>query len=185
MPPGVRNDAVGAAVVTAVLHLQERPGPAGQASGRQDLEAVQGRVGLRRDGAAVRYGVFQPGHEVRPAAGAPDEVRSQVPGVRPPGLGIAAAHGHHGLRPLPPDTANHLPGLPVTLRRDGTGVDHVGVRFFREGHHAVAPLPQELFHGLRLVLVDFTAQGIDCRSHKPLLVKSGNCFRPREGGKDK
>ena len=164
---GVGDDAVGAEVDAPVLHLQHGPGAALQAAGGQHLEhpPLKGLVdGL--DMALLRRGLLQQPEEARPVAGAGDQVHPQLPHVVHMGLGVAAAHRHHGAGVLPLDAVDHLPGLLVADRRDGAGVHNVGVRLLPKGHDFVPPAPQFLLHGLGLVLVHLAAQGVDGNFHR-------------------
>ncbi|SCJ66884.1 Uncharacterised protein [uncultured Blautia sp.] len=81
------------------------------------------------------------------------------------GLGIAAAHCHHGAGVLPLDAVDHLPGLLVADCRDGAGVHDIGIRLIGKLRERVPPCQQLLLHGLGLILVHLAAQGIDGNFH--------------------
>ena len=158
--PGEGDDAVGAEVAAAVLHLEHGPGPPGQPSGGEQLKvvALQGVIHrhrrLRRTPDApllqpVQKGqpVTGPGHQIHPQGG--DGV-----GL---GLGVAAADRHHRLRVVPAGAADHVAALFVADGGDRTGVDDVYVGLALKGDQGVAPLGEDGLHGLGLVLVDLAA----------------------------
>ena len=80
-------------------------------------------------------------------------------------LDIAAAHGDHRRRMLPAATANHRPVLFVCHRRDGAGVDDIAVTGLIEAADLMTLVPEQLLHGLGLILVGLAAKGIKCKLH--------------------
>ena len=169
--PGVGDDAVGAEVDAAVLHLQHGPGAVFHAAGGQHLEhpALEGLVdGLQA--ALLRHRLLQQADEAGAVAGAGDEVHVQFPHIVGVGLGVAAADGHHRAGVLPAGPVEHLPGLLVADRRDGAGVHHIGVRRVGKVHDLVAPGPERLLHGLGLVLIHFAPEGVNGNFHWFLLA---------------
>ena len=60
---------------------------------------------------------------------------------------------------------NSLPGFFIADGGDGAGVDDVGVRRGLKVHQRVATPLKLLLHGLRLVLVDLAAEGVNSNSH--------------------
>ena len=164
-PPSVGDDAVGAEVDAAVLHLQHGPGPLPEAPGGQDLEltAAEGLVQLdhRLPLPDRRLQQVQKPH---PVPGAGDQVHVQLLHILGLCLGVAAAHRHHRVRGQLPGPADHLPGFLVADGGDGAGVDDVGVRRALEGDQVVAPAEELPLHGLALVLVHLAPQGINGNS---------------------
>ena len=84
-------------------------------------------------------------------------------------LGIAAALRHnrccdHLIRCCA-FLGNSLPGFFIADGGDGAGVDDVGVRRGLKVHQRVATPLKLLLHGLRLVLVDLAAEGVNSNSH--------------------
>ena len=94
-----------------------------------------------------------------------DEVDAQLLSLRGVGLHIAAAGSHHGLGIAALGPADHLPGFFIADGGDGAGVDDVGVRRGLKVHQRVATPLKLLLHGLRLVLVDLAAEGVNSNSH--------------------
>ena len=108
-PPGIGDDAVGAEVGAAVLHLEHGPGPPLQPPGGEGLKdpAAEGII----QGHRLLPGACQLLQQVQkspPVSAAADEVCLQLPGSLRGDLGIAAAERHQ--RPGRP-----LPGLPDRL----------------------------------------------------------------------
>ena len=166
-PPGVGDDAVGAEVDTAVLHLEHGPGAALQPAGGEPLvgAAAQGVVHVHHRLPPVGAQGLQSVQKAHAVIGAHDQIHPQLlhrPGVC---LGVAAAHRHHSMGGAAAGLADHLAGLLVAHRRDGAGVDDVGVGLPVKGGQGVAPAGELRLHGLGLVLVDLAAQGIDSNSH--------------------
>jgi hypothetical protein len=88
------------------------------------------------------------------------------------GLGIAAAHRHHGSGAGLLDPVDDLARLLVGHSGDGAGVDDIRIRLLLKIHHLVAPLTEHGFHGLGLILIHFTAKGINGNFHGFLLAHS-------------
>ena len=156
----IRDDAVGAEVVAAVLDLDE-----GTALYR--LRGGQLAVGgLAADAHAARVRGEQV-DELPLALRARDEKHPLLFGKGGGGaLGGAAAHGDAGVRRHGADARDRLARLFFRLRRDGAGVEdeEVGV-LQRLGH-----LPPSLAQGVRergaLAVVDLAAQGEDDGLHR-------------------
>ena len=167
-PAGVGDDAVGAEIDAAILHLEHGPGPSLQSTGAQALigPPAQGvvhpdqRLCQPRPGQVLQR--VQKGHAL---AGAHDQVHLQrADGLRR-GLSVAAAHRHHRAGRALAGLADGLAGFLIAHRRNGAGVDDIGVGLPREGDQRVAPALQFGLQRLGLVLVDLAAQGIDSNSH--------------------
>ena len=163
---GVGDDAVGAEIDAAVLHLQHGPGPLAHAAGRQHLEhpAFKGLVdGLQM--AFLRHRLLQKADEAGAVAGTGDQVHIQLPHIVRMGLGVAAADGHHSFRTLLFHPVDDLPGFLVADRRDGAGIHHIGVRSVGKVHHLMASGPEGLLHGLGLILIHLTSKGVNGNFH--------------------
>ena len=119
----------------------------------------------RHTAAVVLRRLLQQGQKLHPVAGAADEVDAQLLSLRGVGLHIAAAGSHHGLRIAALGPADHLPGFFIADGGDGASVDDVGVRRGLKVHQRVATPLKLLLHGLRLVLVDLAAEGVNSNSH--------------------
>ena len=163
---GIGDDAVGAEVAASVLHLEHGAGAFGHAPRREHLEGAAAEGVVHGEGAPLLRDCglhrVEKGHA---PAGAGHHVHVQrLHGLRFH-LGVAAAHRHHRRRILPPDAADHVPGLLVRHRRDGAGVDDVGVAGLVPAALNVAALGENLLHSLGLILVYLTAQGIDGKMH--------------------
>ena len=165
-PPCIGDDAVGAEVDAAVLHLQHGPCPGRHAPGGQHLEgaAAQGLI-HRHTAAVILRRLLQQGQKLHPVAGAADEVDAQLLSLRGVGLHIAAAGSHHGLGIAALGPADHLPGFFIADGGDGAGIDDVGIRRGLKVHQRVATPLKLLLHGLRLILVDLAAEGVNSNSH--------------------
>ena len=168
-PSGVGNDAVGAEVHAAVLHLQHGAGTLRHAAGRQHLElaAAQGVVQQRHRLFFVG-GLLQKIEKRHPVAGSGNQIQLQSRRLVGVGLDIAAAGGHHGVFVELAAAADHLPGLFVADGGDGAGIDDVGIRRFLKGHQCVAPADKLLLHGLCFILVHLAAKGVNRNAHLAL-----------------
>ena len=163
---GVGDDAVGAEIDTAVLHLEHGPGAALQPPGGQPLEgtAAESVVHLHHL-APVGAQRLQPVQKPHAVVGTHHQIHLQGLHRLRVGLGIAAAHRHDGVGRAFSGLPDHLAGFFVAHRRDGTGVDDVGVGLPVKGYQGMAPAGQLGLHGLGLVLVDLAAQSIDRCAH--------------------
>ena len=164
--PGVGDDAVGAEVDAAVLHLQHGPCAFFQASRGQALKfpPAQSVVHLLPVGVGPG-GIQKHLHKFLPVSAAADDIDAQRPDGLRVVLGIAAAHRDHCARVLPAAPADHGPVLFVRDGGDGAGVDDVGIVLFLKGADLAARLFQQLLHGLGLVLIGLAAQGIKRNPH--------------------
>ena len=175
---GVRDDAVGAEIRTAVLNLQHGTGPFLQPSGGQDLKlpAPQRSVHFFLLFPAIQ-GFQQHFHEFFPTGAAPQNVHAQGFQVLGGVLGIAPAHGQQGLWMLPAATAQHGPALFVGHGGNGAGVDHIGVAVPLESADLLTPLKQKALHSLGLILIHLAAQGVKSKFHSQIhqnfLLKTG------------
>ena len=165
-PAGVGDDAVGAEVDAAVLHLEHGAGAARLSPGGEHLEVAAAQRFIHKDaGAAVGSGLLEQVEELHPLAGAADEVDAETLGLVGVGLDIAAAGGDDRAGIAPLGAADHLAGLLVADGGDGAGVDDIGVGRVLKRDERMAAARQLLLHGLRLILVDLAAEGIDGNSH--------------------
>ena len=80
-------------------------------------------------------------------------------------LGIAAADRHNGLGMVPAAPADDGPVLLIRHGGDGTGVDDIAVAGFLKLTDAVAHIQQQSLHGLCLILICLTAEGIEGKFH--------------------
>jgi hypothetical protein len=67
---------------------------------------------------------------------------------------------------LPATAADDRPVFFVGYGGDGTGVDDIAVTIPVKGDDFVAPGPEQMLHGLGLVLIDFAAKGVKGKSHR-------------------
>ena len=86
------------------------------------------------------------------------------------GLDIAAAGGHHGLLIESAAAPQHLARLLIAHRRDGTGVDDVGVGHTGKIHQLMSPAQQFLLHGLCFILIHLASQGVNTNAHLALFL---------------
>ena len=80
-------------------------------------------------------------------------------------LAVTAADTDEGLRMELPAAADDGTVLLVGHGGDGAGVDDVGVALFVEGTDLMAPLVEQLLHGLGLILVGFATKGVKSKFH--------------------
>ena len=163
---GIGNNAVGAEIDAAILHLQHGPGALLQSAGGQNLKfpAAQSIVQM-----VDMLPAFQSGYQVvqkfLPTAGAAQHVHPQTLYRLRVMLGIAAAHTNDGLGILPAAAADDGPVLFVRNGGDGAGIDDVGIVLFFKGADFVTAALQQLLHSLGFVLIGLAAQGIKRNSH--------------------
>ena len=156
----IRDDAVGAEIVAAVLNLQHRARAAVGRARRQRLKVkALERIIHARDGRVLTECAQNVIHERLLAAAAVHHVGTDGRRVLRAELRPAAAHGAQRLRVFLAQFADHLARLAPALRRDGAGVDDDQVDRFavRRGRKAVRV--QERFDRLRFILVDLAAEG--------------------------
>ena len=167
VPARIRNLAVGAAVITAVLNLDVGAG----ARRMQDAHGLKVRACKRgdlylRDRLAVEQlqCAFHRAQLILRAA----DVGNAVDGGDRFGRYLRIAAADHDLRfgRLPHQAADQLAALAVALGGHGAGVDHGDVGALR---HRCKTAAHRLFEdGFALVLADLAAQGIDreCPVHE-------------------
>ena len=165
--PRLGNDAVGAAAVAAVLHLDESPGVGLEAVDRQLFKRLAPGVGGDGDDPLVaaqkREDVVEDGAAVGVAA---DKVRfHQFGRLLGEGLGPAAGHDGDGGGVLPLGAAEPFAALLVAEVGDGAAVDDVDVGPLAFGHHREAVALEQLLQRLGLVQVDLAAEGIKTNAH--------------------
>ena len=178
-PPGVGDDAVGAEIYAAVLHLQHGPGALFQPAGGQTLEfpAAQGVVHLLPVGVGPG-GIQEHLHKFLTVSAAADDIDAQRPNGLRVVLGIAAAHRDHRIRVVPPAPADYRPVLLVRHGGDGAGVDHIAIARILKGADFVALFQQQALHGLGLILICLAAQCVKSKLHlsKPPIIFLSCCI---------
>ena len=168
---GVGDDAIGAELVAAFLHREERAG-VGASALREGVELADRRhVGVDRPGAAGRFG----DHFGQAVIGlrADDDVdhRRASPGLGALGLGDAAGKRDQRLRPvLAAQPADVGIGLFGGFLADMAGVedDEVGVLAIGRRAHALGG--QQLGHPVAVVDVHLATEAFDFEglgSHAP------------------
>ena len=170
---GVRDDAVGAEIVAAVLDLEVSAGSALQRAGGEmlDREPPEGVVHALLP-APLRDGGLHRLDELRTVAAAENDVRAERGGLLRLDLGEATADGGDRAGVFGEQPPHGLARLAPALRRNGAGVDDHGVGVARVGRR-VAVGEQNRLHRLRLKLVDLAAQRCKNVFHgKNVLVSS-------------
>ena len=155
---GVGDDAIGAEVDAAVLDLHHRPGTLFQTACGKNFKfpASQGVVQMFLVAAVFQSGQDH-GDEFLPLGAAADDVHAQGLDGFGVVLGVAAADADNSLGMLPAAAADDGAVFLVRHSGDGAGIDNVGVAGFLKRADLMAPLMQELFHGLGLILIGFAA----------------------------
>ena len=158
---GIGDDAVGAARIAAVLHLQKGARVLGEALKRHAFPGPLLRyVGHHR--LRLVPDSFQEADYVLFLAVAQDQVHAgEFQELFTRHLRVAAGDHDAGLRVHARRAPDQSAGLGVGLCRDGAAVYDVDVGGFGEGDHAVPLLLQGLGHGCRLELVDLATEGGD------------------------
>ena len=175
---GIRNDAVAAELITAVLDLNKCPGVI------RDLVDVKCLIlsGFPNIDQRILFHMFsceifiQQRYQVFFPVIADDHVYGgvlfQLFSCR---LHVAACCHHHCVRIHFLCPVQHLPGLAVRDIGDRTGVDHIHIGLLLKRHDLIARLLQKLLHRLRFVGIHLTAQIVKCSlSHaliSPILYK--------------
>ena len=165
--PGPGDDAVGAAAVAAVLHLEEGPGVALKILHGQFLEPLALFVGadVHHPLAAVQrlLDVLQHG-------GAAHVAHHHVRFLQPGGLfgkGLGIAPGHHRHRPgvLALGPPQPLAAFLVAPGGHGAAVHHIDIRRFAVRRQGVAPPQKQLLQRPGLVLIHLAAKGVKAHAH--------------------
>ena len=156
----VRNDAVRAEILTAVLDLEE---------GARALRAVVERDVLERLclhdvrdrtlDAILVHGLLDVVDDVGALLRAEHDAHAlDGPDLLRCNLCVATADSHDGLRVLTVCAADDLAALAVAKARDRARVDDVDVSTCIKRHDFIAALLEEAFHRLCLELIDLTAK---------------------------
>ena len=165
--PRPRDDAVGAAAVAAVLHLDEGPGVGLEAVHRQLLEGLVPLVGLDGHDPLVPFQHLVDIAQNGPAVGgAADHVGLGHAGGRlGAGLGPAARHDGNSAGVLPLGLPQPLAAFLGTEIGHGAAVDDVDVGVLAVWHHGKAAALEQLFQRLGLVQVHLASKGIKTNTH--------------------
>ena len=156
----IRDDAVGAEIVAAVLDLQHRARAAVGRARRQRLKVkALERIIHARDGRVLVERTQNVIHKRLLAAAAVHHVCADGRRVLRAELRPAAAHSAQRLRVLLAQLADHLARFAPALRRDGAGVDNDQVDRLAVCRGREAVRVQERFDRLRFILVDLAAEG--------------------------
>ena len=166
-PACIRDDAVGAEIVAAVLNLQKRARPLGKAACGKLLKAARKpRVLHMLPVLPVARRLRQTVEKFHAPVRADEHVHVHPAQLLRRGLRVAAAHADDGLRVAPADTADGVARFFVGHGRHGAGIDHITVADAVKVAQRVAALEQKLLHCLCFVLIDLTSQGIKCIFHE-------------------
>ena len=163
---GVGDDAIGAEVDTAVLHLQHGTGASLQSAGRKNfkLPAAQGLVQL------FKLHLFlcrlnHHFHKFLTVGAAAQHIRIQLPHRRRVVLGVTAADAQHRIGMLLAAAADHRPVFLVRHHGHRAGVDDVAVASFVKLPDFVTKSTEQLLHGLGFILVCFASECIKSKFH--------------------
>ena len=156
----IRDDAIGAEVVAAVLDLEHRARAAIGSAGRQRLKVkAPERIIDAGDGRMLTKCAQNIIHERLLAAAAVHDIGADGGGVLGAELRPAAAHGTQCLRVLLAQLADHLARLAPAFRRDGAGIDDDQVDRISLPCGRKSVRVQQRFDRLRFILVDLAAEG--------------------------
>ena len=156
----IRDDAVGAEIVAAVLNLQHRARAAVGRARRQRLKVkALERVIHARDGRVLTERTQNVIHKRLLAAAAMYHVGADGRRVLRAELRPAAAHGAQRLRVLLAQLADHLARLAPAFRRDCTGIDDDQIDRVTLPCGRKSMRVQQRFDRLRFILVDLAAEG--------------------------
>ena len=117
-------------------------------------------------GGAIQRGLLHLIQKSHPVAGACHQIYLQAGHFLRLGLGVAAADGDESVRMGTLGAADHVPALFVADSGDGTGVDDIHIGLCVKLREGVAAAGQNSLHGLRLILVDLAAKGVNGIAHK-------------------
>ena len=156
----IRDDAIGAEVVAAVLDLEHRARAAIGSAGRQRLKVkAPERIIDAGDGRMLTKCAQNIIHERLLAAAAVHDIGADGGGILGAELRPAAAHGAQCLRVLLAQLADHLARLAPAFRRDGAGIDDDQVDRVTLPCGRKSVRVQQRFDRLRFILVDLAAEG--------------------------
>ena len=160
----IRDDAVGAELIAAVLYLDVCAG----SSGSLQLHGFKYRM-IRQicTGFFLLHPAFQIAlHDLRnaglpvvPDAQIHQRVLLQTLSV---GFHIAADGNHQCLRIEMLRPVQHLPALPVRNTGHTAGVDQIQVGLFLKGNHLISCTAQLLYHDIQLIAVYLAAKIVNC-----------------------
>ena len=166
-PARIRNDAVGAETVAAVLDFDRRPRALAKIVYQLAREFFAVFVLSYAHYPLTRAEEFidHVGNLlVRAVAG--DDIRlgeqTCVLGER---LRHAAREHYNGIRMQLSQMAHILPRLAVALGGYGAGVDYVDIRLFARPYTFEAALYQRQLHRLRFILIDLAPESAECDLH--------------------
>ena len=155
----IRDDAVGAEVIAAVLDLEHRARAAIGSAGRQRLKVKAAeRVIDAGDGCVLTKRAQDIVHERLLAAAAVHDIGADGGGILGAELRPAAAHGTQCLRVLLAQLADHLARLAPAFRRDCTGIDDDQIDRVTLPCGRKSMRVQQRFDRLRFILVDLAAE---------------------------
>ena len=127
-------------------------------------QALKGLAGLQgfdgADGMAGPPGFMIQTDHIAPALCADDKIRTKGQQVLSTLLRHASADNQAGGRLLPADFTDQLQGFLVSGSGNGAGIDKVDIRRLIHGNNLIAIRLEELQHGLGIILIDFTAEGM-------------------------
>ncbi len=164
-PAHIRDDAVGAVAVAALLYLHHRAGMPLRPGNIEQLKGHTQHAVHRGDAGILRHGFLQQLHHLAPALVADDQ--PQPHGQQGFGLLLRQTAGQHHLRGrvLLDGAAHGLQALLFTGAGHHAAVDHIDIRLLVKIAALIACGQKLLQHGLAVVLVDLAPQCIkrDCR----------------------
>ncbi len=161
MPAGIGDDAVGAVIVAAVLHLQQCAGMSLQLACGEAFKGLAVSVRGHFVAAVPLHAILDGGQKISAVPRAPYDIGAQCAGRIRIALRHAAAYREKYMRVFASGTPDGLPALPVCLAGHRAGVDykHIG-RLVRQ---LVPMCLNQGLHGLRIELIGFAAE---CKERK-------------------
>jgi hypothetical protein len=162
----LRNNAIGTAVVTAVLNLHESSGAVKHSACLHGFKLLEFFVGGNMYDSFSVKSIENRRKDLASVCGTGDYVRFKKKGrfVRK-SLGITTGKGNYRVRVFAAEMAHHRAGFFIAGSGNGAGVYYVNVRGAFGIHYFKAGFGKSLLHDLCFILVDFTAKGIKSSLH--------------------
>ena len=161
-----RNDAIGTAVVTAVLNFNESSGAVKHSACLHGLKFLEFFVGGYVNDPFSVKSIENRRKNLASVCGTGYNVRFKKKGsVIRKSLGVTAGKGNYRVGVFAAEMAHHLAGFFVACSGNGAGVYYVNVRGAFGVDYFKAGFGKSLLHNLRFILVDFAAKGIKSSLH--------------------
>ena len=174
---GIGNDAVGAELVTSVLHLDIGPGML-CCPRKMQILILPGMADIHQifsDPFPAFFICFQDMDDLFFPVIANHNVHAVRYFLRL-FLHITAAGRHDGVRVHLPGAVQHLAGFPIRHVRHRTGIDNIYICLFMKRHDLIAAVLQQFLHGLRLICVHLAAQVVQCSFFPHIYVLFSKMF---------